>query len=90
MPAETVDRKRRRAPLEDAYLPLPELATYSGLAVRTLERFFNHPVHPLPYYRIGGRIVVKRSEFDDWARFFRHAPEGIDLDAAIDAKIRGE
>jgi hypothetical protein len=55
----------------DTYLPLKALATYAGLSRRTLRGYLVHPSRPLPHYRIGGKILVKRSEFDSWAATFR-------------------
>jgi len=53
------------------YLPLTKLATYSGLSVRTLREHLRHPARPLPHYRIGGKILVRQSDFDAWALAFR-------------------
>ena len=60
----------------DPYLPLKALATYSGVSIRQLREYLvspplprdaNAPLpRPLPHYRLGGRIVVRRSEFDRW------------------------
>jgi hypothetical protein len=48
------------------------LAAYSGLSVRTLRSYLDlPPAEALPCYRIGGKIVVKRSEYDGWAERFR-------------------
>ena len=55
----------------DAYLPLKALAAYCGLSVRTLRTHLTDPVHPLPSYRVGGKVFVRRSEFDRWAAQFR-------------------
>jgi hypothetical protein len=55
----------------DTYLPLKALAAYAGLSPRTLRGYLVHPSKPLPHYRIGGKILVKRSEFDAWAATFR-------------------
>jgi hypothetical protein len=54
----------------DAYLPLRVLAGYGGLSVRTLRSYLTHATHPLPHYRIGGKIVVRRSEYDSWVSQF--------------------
>lgn len=53
---------------DDRYLSLTELAAYSGLSVRTLTRHIHAAEAPLPHYRIGTRILVRRSEFDSWVR----------------------
>ena len=48
----------------DPYLTLRALSTYSGLSVRKLRDYLTDPVHPLPCYRLGGKVLVRRSEFD--------------------------
>jgi len=55
----------------DPFLPLRALASYSGLSVRKLRQHLEDPAHPLPCYRIGGKIVVRRSAFDGWAAQFK-------------------
>lgn len=62
---------------QDAYLPLTALATYAGLSVRKLREYLVHPAFPLPSYRIGGKLLVRRSDFDAWAQHFRTAPPAI-------------
>ena len=54
----------------DPFLPLTALANYSGLSVRKLRDFLDDPARPLPCYRIGGKILVRRSEYDGWAAAF--------------------
>ena len=68
--------------IDDAYLPLTRLAGYAGLSVRTLRGYLTHSAHPLPCYRIGGKVLVRRSEFDCWAAQFRDAPR-----SAVDALV---
>lgn len=55
----------------DPFLPLKALAAYSGLGVRKLREYLADPAHPLPYYRVGGKILVRRSEFDAWVARYR-------------------
>ena len=55
----------------DPFLPLKALATYSGLSVRTLRSHLEDAGHPLPCYRVGGKILVRRSEFDAWIAAYR-------------------
>ena len=47
---------------EPGYLDLKALAAYSSCSVRWLR----DRLHPLPHYRIEGKIRVKREEFDRW------------------------
>jgi hypothetical protein len=75
--------------VDDAYLTLTHgLPEYSGLSERTLRGYLKHPAYPLPFYKIGGKVLVRRSEFDDWARQFRAvAPSSID--ALVTDVLRG-
>lgn len=82
-------RARLRAAVADPYLPLDELATHAGLSVRTLRSYLHHPTTPLPHYMVGGKIVVRRSEYDTWIQVFRVADVPTDQDARIDALVRG-
>ena len=54
---------------------------YSGIGLRKLYEYLADPIHPLPHYRVGGRILVRRSEFDRWMAQFRK--EGADLDQIV-------
>jgi hypothetical protein len=55
----------------DPFLPLEALASYSGLSRRKLWDYLTDPAHPLPCYRPGGKILVRRSEFDAWIGAYR-------------------
>jgi hypothetical protein len=51
----------------DPYLSLRALATYSSSSVRWLRGRLVDPHQPLPCFRLpGGKILVRRSEFDAW------------------------
>jgi len=67
--------------------PFLALAIYSGLSVRTLRDYLIDPVHPLPSYRIGRKILVRRSEFDAWAAYYRHLPN-TDMDRIVTEAVR--
>jgi hypothetical protein len=73
----------------DAYLPLKALAAYSGLSVRTLRTYLTDPVAPLPFYRVGVKILVRRSEFDAWAQRFRVERPGTNISALVDHIMDG-
>lgn len=56
----------------DPLLSLKALASYSGLGKRTLQGFLALlPSEALPCYRVGGRVLVRRSVFDRWLERFR-------------------
>lgn len=72
-----------------AYLPLKALATYSGLGVRTLRGYLVHRAHPLPHYRIGGKVLVRRSDFDAWAAQFRVVHTSAPLEGVVRDVLAG-
>ncbi len=65
----------------DPYLSLKALSAHSGMSIRTLRKALNDPVHPLPHFRPGGKILIRRSEFDQWIARFRQ--EGSDVDGLV-------
>src|SRR2546425_6520652 len=57
----------------DPFLPLRSLAAYAGLSVRTLRQYLDlPPAQALPCYRVGGKILVRRSEFDAWIAQYQY------------------
>lgn len=71
MPVRSMSAAPQRP--DDSYLSLRALSAYAGLSVRRLRDYLVDPASPLPHYRIGGKILVKRSEFDTWISAFRAA-----------------
>src|SRR5438874_1817159 len=66
-----------------AYLSLRELSTFSGLSVRSLRKHLDDPQHPLPCYRVGGKVLVRVVEFDAWIAAFRRQGR-VDVKAIVD------
>lgn len=59
------------------YLDLQALANYSCTSVRWLRNRLVDRTCPLPCYRVEGKILVKREEFEQWMAMYR-APNEID------------
>ena len=57
----------------DPFLDLRALAEYSNLSIRTLARHLADFARPLPHYKVRGKILVRRSEFDAWMQGFRRS-----------------
>jgi hypothetical protein len=68
--------------LWDPYFSLKALASYSNLSIRRLRALLEDPRHPLPCFRIGGKILVKRSDYDAWAVHYRRAGRA-DVDQVV-------
>ena len=73
----------------DPFLSLKALTSYSGLSVRKLREYLVDPVYPLPSYRVGGKILVRRSEFDGWLQQFRKANDGREARELVDRIVNG-
>lgn len=55
----------------DPYFSLRTLVDYSGCSIRWLRDRLADPHHPLPHYRVAGKVLVRRSEFDAWLARYR-------------------
>ncbi len=71
----------------DPFLSLKALATYGSMSVRKLREYLDAPSHPLPHYRVGGKIVVRRSEFDAWIAAYRRVGQA-DVGGIVDSVMR--
>ena len=71
----------------DPYLSLRQLAAYSSISIRTLRALLKAPLRPLPHFRLGRKIFVRRSEFDAWMAACR-ARQDLDLDVIVDDVLR--
>ncbi len=50
----------------DPLMSVEGLTAYSTLAKRTLTDLLNDPRDPIPSYRVGTRVLIRKSEFDAW------------------------
>jgi len=71
---------------DDEYLDLARLRRVASQSVRTLRGHIHDLVDPLPAYRVGGKIFVKRSEFDAWMSRRRYSPTTVD--SIVDDVVR--
>ena len=53
----------------DQYFDLRGLSAYSAIAVGTIRDHIK--ARGLPHFKLAGKILVKRSEFDTWVEKFR-------------------
>ena len=71
----------------DPFLGLRALARYGGLSVRKLREYLRAPVNPLPHYRVGGKVLVRVSDYDRWMLAFR-ARADARIDVIVDEVVR--
>jgi excisionase family DNA binding protein len=55
--------------LKDQYFDLPGLARYCSLKVPTLRSHISSG--DLPAFKVKGKILIKKSEFDSWLERYR-------------------
>ena len=69
------------------WLSLRGLADYCSMSRRTLQALLHDLRDPIPSYRVGGKILVRRSEFDTWmARHRNEKAQSLTRLAVADAQ----
>jgi excisionase family DNA binding protein len=72
------------------WLSIRELTAYASVSERTLRSWLHRPVDPLPAVQVGGKILVRRPQFDDWLDHHRMQQiDSIDFDGIV-KEIVGE
>jgi len=66
---------------QDRYMDKREAASYTSLSIRNLEARLNE----IPHYRVGTKILFKKSELDKWMEQFREG--GNSLDRIVDETL---
>jgi hypothetical protein len=71
----------------DPYLSLRALSDYCCLSIRTLRHHLQDMTHPLPHFKVGGKVLVRRSHFDAWiATYARNL--NAPIDGVVDDVLR--
>ncbi len=76
--------------VQPEWLGLRRLAEYADVSERTLRGWIHSPLNPLPAVRIGGKILVRRREFDAWLE--RHkiqSLESLKVDSIVEQVLEG-
>ncbi len=66
----------------DPYLSIEALSQYAPISTRQIRNLLTDPVRPLPHFRFGRRVAVRRSDFDSWAAVHRQV--GVDVMGQIE------
>src|SRR5262245_36464562 len=86
MPRIAAALERIATVLDDRYMSLAELAAHSGLSRRTLIRSLAAS-DPLPHFKVGGRVLVRRSDFDVWVQLVG-TPVNVERARSLQDKVR--
>ena len=71
--------------IEPEYFDLQALATYSCCSIRWLRDRLVDRLRPLPHYRVEGKILVKREEFNRWLSASRVVSPADGLDDIVES-----
>jgi len=74
-------------PVHPGYFDLKTLATYSCSSVRWLRDRLVDRTHPLPHYRVGGKLLVKRDEFESWMAAYRVLCPSDELSQIVESVV---
>jgi len=86
-PQVEMHSSENRSHVSIGYFDLKALSAYSSCSVRWLRDQLVDPVHPLPHYRIGGKLLVKRDEFDSWMAAHRVACPSDQLNQIVERVV---
>ncbi len=63
------------------WLDLKTLQGYACVSERTLREWIHRSVDPLPAARVGTKILIRRSTFDQWLE--NHRLKSVDVDSIV-------
>ncbi len=69
------------------WLDLKALQRYACVSERTLRKWVHRPINPLPAARVGTKILVRRSTFDQWLE--NHMLKSVDVGCIVDELVAG-
>lgn len=67
------------------WLDLRSLQEYACVSERTLRAWIHLPGDPLPASQVGGKILVRRKDFDQWLE--RHRVKHVDVGCIVDEMV---
>jgi len=71
--------------LNDKYLDLRGLSQYASLGISTIRDYVKRA--GLPAYKLGGKILIRKSEFDKWMRDYRLHKDN-DINDLVDSVMK--
>ncbi len=68
----------------DRYFPKSEASAYLGMSVSNIEK----RLASIPHFRVGSKVMFRKSELDRWMEKHREKPADLDLDRLADEAVR--
>ena len=69
------------------WLGLRDLTAYASVSERTLRSWMHRGVNPLPAVQVGGKILVRRAQFDAWLEQHRMCAIPVDVDGIVNELV---
>ena len=69
------------------WLDLKALTGYACVSERTLRESIHRPENPLPAVRVGTKLLVRRTSFDQWLE--NHMLKSVDVGCMVDEILAG-
>ena len=89
-----METKPKLASSTPEWLDLKALQQYACISERTIRGWIRRPINPLPAARVGTKILVRRSTFDEWLEMHPLTlTDNHDVGSIVDqlvAEIRGQ
>jgi excisionase family DNA binding protein len=70
------------------WLDLRSLRKHACVSDRTLRSWINRPTNPLPAVRVGGKLLVARTDFDRWLRAHRISRSAVNVSKIVDDVVK--
>ena len=67
---------------EETYLDLKTLSKRTCLSIRTIRDYLKDLYHPLPHFKLAGKILIRWSDFEQWISQYK-VNKNIDVDDII-------
>jgi len=68
---------------QDRYLSLSETSEYVNLSERTIRERLSE----IPHFRVGSKLLFKRSELDEWMLQYREGNNEPDISSMVDEVV---
>ena len=76
--------------MQPEWLSLRGLGEYAQVSERTLRSWIHAGVDSLPAVKIGGKVLVRREEFDSWLERHKITPlESVQVDGIVREVLQG-
>ena len=73
----------------DCFLDQKRLSERTCMSARSLRAHISSPSHPLPVYRVRGKILVSWVEFKRWIQRYRFKAQTQDIDKIVEDILEG-